>query len=128
MDTLEDIRRALYQDLERHWEEQADHYGYDSPRPDRMTGKMQAVLGAGDRDAAYKAASKVRNSILTHMLAAWASGRIPGPTSPYSLERRIKKTESLARMLREKGQLEQAQGQERRVLELREQLKGLTAG
>ena len=124
----DDARQALYQDVQRHWEEQTEYYGYDLPRPEGVTLKMQAILGAVDQEKAYEARKRAVDSIQIAILSAWAKGKISGPANRVTIERRIKKTESLARMLEEKGLDDQARSQWDRVETLRIQLQGLPEG
>lgn len=114
--------RQMYKDLEQHWIEQADHYGYDMDRPDHVTLKMQAVLGASDVAEAEHRTRRAKSTMQTSILAAWAKGKIPGPASELNLERQIKKAESLVAMLEAKGQLDAARGQSNRADSLRESL------
>jgi hypothetical protein len=117
-------RKAIYKALEVHWEEQAEHYGWDDPdRPEVVVKRMQAVLGAVDRETAALADQKARMTIQTMILGAWARGKIPGPTTEISVERQVKRAESLAQMLEKKGQLEAAERQWARASQLRLQLE-----
>ncbi len=119
-----EAKKAMYRQLEEHWDTDAEHYGWDDPeRPENVTRRMQAVLGAPDLETAHEAARKARDTIQIMILGAWAKGKIPGPTTERSVEQRVKRAESLAQMLEKKGQDEAAERQWARAAKLREQLE-----
>lgn len=116
----DEMKKALYSGARDDWEQMADHYGYEDPVPDHVQRKLQAIMGAVDAETATAAVRRARDSMLTHILACWARGRITGPESVTNFERRAKKAESLARMLEEKGLDDQAATQWRRAEDLQE--------
>jgi hypothetical protein len=115
--------RILYQELEDHWLEQAEHYGYSDDRPENVTARMQAVLGAVDLETAYRAVQKAKATMQIMILGAWARGRIAGPVTERSLEQRVRRAESLAEMLEKKGEIDAALRQLDRADQLRAQLQ-----
>jgi hypothetical protein len=120
---LEEYRKGLCQRLEAYWVEEAEYYGWDMERPEVVTQKFQAVLRAVDRPTAEDLSRRARDTAQVMILGAWARKRIPGPLSVHSLERSIKKAESLAKMLENKGDSDGAESQLRRAADLRGQLE-----
>jgi hypothetical protein len=122
--------KKLYREVEDYWIDQADYYGYGNgdlaDRPDNVVTRMQAILGAVDKETAKAAVKRAKDCIQTMILGAWARGKIDGPLTERSLEKRIKRAESLVQMLKDKGQHEAAQRQSERVADLKNQLSDLT--
>lgn len=117
------LREELYRQGQAHWDEEAERYGWDDPeQPPNVTKRLQAVLDAPSMPMAREALQKAKQTMQVMILGAWARGRIQGPTTEQSVERRIKRAESLASMLERKGQAEAAQRQWERAAKLREQL------
>lgn len=119
--------KDLTKQVEEQWEEQAAHYGWDGPMSETIANKIQAILRAPTEDAGIELQRRAIDTIQIMILGAWARGKIPGPLSRYSLERRIKQAESLVKMLEAKGQNDAAQTQLERVEQLREQLEDFLA-
>lgn len=117
-------REDLYRQGQAYWDEEAEQYGWDDPeQPENVVRRLQGILGARTREEASQALLKARGTIQVMILGAWARGRIPGPTTEQSVERRVKRAESLASMLEKKGQLEAAERQWARASQLRIQLE-----
>lgn len=112
-------------EAERYWKREATYYGYDQPRPDRVTQRIQMIQSAPDHETATSLAEKIRSMIQITILGAWASGTISGPVSIRSLEKKAASAESLAKMLAKKGKPDQAQAQRLRAEEIRQQIQAL---
>lgn len=121
----EEGKRSFFDQAMKNWDEQAEHYGYEESKPDHVRLKIQSILGAVDLEQARLLTLKAIQATQVSILAAWASGRIEGPISIRSLEKKIRSAESLVGMLREKGLHEQALTQVDRAARLRDQLEDL---
>lgn len=121
----QEMNQEMYARAMQKWVALAEHYGYEKPVPENVDRCMKAILDAPDLSTASKALERAEHVALVAILAAWAKGRIPGPESVLNLERRAKKAESLAKMLEEKGQVESANNQRARALEMRDKIKNL---
>lgn len=121
----EETKRKLVDDAERYWSKEAAYYGYDQPRPERVTQRIQMIHTAPDYETAISLAEKIRSMIQITILGAWASGTISGPVSVRSLEKKAASAESLAKMLAKKGKPDQAQAQRLRAEEIRQQIQVL---
>jgi hypothetical protein len=104
-----------FERAQAYWQELVEHYEYDLDRPFHVETKFQAILGAPDSATALDLVKKAQDAALLSVLAAWAAGRIDGPTNERTLEKRIKRAESLANMLDRKGQLDAADRQRERA-------------
>ena len=118
-------RHAMWVQCVDIWEQECERYGYEKPMPDHLVKKQDRILEAPDKEMAELALRKFGASAMTHILSAWANGRIDGPVSVHSLEQRIKKTENLAKFLETKGQDAAARTQWDRLESLKTQLEKL---
>jgi hypothetical protein len=106
--------QALHQDALEAMQRIAEEYGAQET-PERLLDRAKAILKVPTLDEAQRLNRRVRDAMLVHVLALWARGRIAGKMSDASVERAIKSALSLAKMLDEKGQHEQAESQRLRA-------------
>jgi hypothetical protein len=125
MPSIEEVKLALYRQAEQYWADETDYYGYDLKRPENVIARMKAIKDAVDVQAAQDAFKRCKQTMEVMILGAWASGKIPGPTNVFTLQKRAKKAENLALMLERKGLYDQANSQRARARELRRQLDEL---
>lgn len=118
-------KRVKYEEARAYWDEKTEHYGYEDPPPENVVARMNSILVAPDRIAAETLLRKTLACMEIMILGAWARGKIEGPSNPISLARRLKRIESLVKMLKAKGLHDQAKTQERRYAETAARLKAL---
>lgn len=118
--TLE-TKQAMVAAIEKHWAQEAEHYGYTDPKPESVVRKQQQILDAVDLEKANEATERAKHCVQTMILGAWARGAIDGPLSERSLERKIKQRENLCGMLEGKA----LENQLLRIKELKQQLNEL---
>lgn len=82
-------------------------------------------MGTVDLETAREALKKAQNSAQMHILAQWASHRIPGPDCYETWMKIAKKAEGLSRFLESKGLYDQADSQMRRSEEASDRAQSL---
>lgn len=116
-----DIQKQAQKEVQALQEE----YGLEGvPENVRLTLASVTARGTPDPTAAGEAA--VRKMEIA-CLAAWARGKVAGPDSPESLERRAKQAESLAKMFEKKDDPKNAKKQRTRAEGFRKQAASMVA-
>lgn len=98
--------------------ELAEQYGAKS-LPDRILKKIDLIKSAQTLDEAVFLSKKSMDSAHTHILASWAKGEIPGIITSHTIDKRIKRAESLIKMLDDKGLDDQANQQRNKMNQLK---------
>lgn len=70
---------------------------------ERYQAKLRALNEVKDKALFAKEGKSLMDGFHIHILALWAKKKIPGPPTRANFEKRIKKAESLVRMLAKKG-------------------------
>ena len=91
-----DIQKQAQKEVQALQEE----YGLEEV-PENVATCLASVTARGQKEPFAAAEAAVRKMEIA-CLAAWARGKVAGPDSPESLERRAKQAESLAKMFEKK--------------------------
>lgn len=109
----------------------SDHYRYTikfGKLPEHTVEKARKVLIAIDQAEAERLAKAAEESMFMACLGAWSRGYIQGPAKPedaYNLAQQATKLESLALMLKKKGDMDGFKDQMMKAVELREKVRDL---
>lgn len=87
--------------------------------PQRILDKVDKLKEAKSREQAELWASKATSSMLIHMLALWANGKVFGPATEENIAKKIKRTETLITFLDARGLEKQAEQQRQKLDSLR---------
>lgn len=123
-----EYKQSVFQIAIEQWAELATKYGHDIKMPDNVRDRYAEILTAPDLEKTVEAEQRAQNTAQIMVFGAWAQGRIDGPITERSIEKRAKSAESLAQMLHKKGNTEAAERQLARADELWEQLDKMSRG
>jgi len=100
---------------------------HGEPLDERLTGKLQAILGAKGLGQGLTLAHRATDAAQSHYLSEWARKKIQGKVTIRSLETSAKKVTGLIRMLTKKGQLAGVATQEARLATIQAEIRELSS-